>query len=44
MLLYAKPTLLYGNTENGRNEKCNMCNSIDEMCSEVSLTFHTRET
>ena len=47
--MYAKPTQLYDNIENGRNEMCIMCNSIqfnsiDKMCSEVSLTFHTRET
>ena len=32
--------------ENGRNENCNMCNSIhfcSEVCSEDKLTFHTRE-
>ena len=26
--MYAKPTQLYDNIENGRNEMCIMCNSI----------------
>ena len=36
----AKPALLYGSIENGRNEKCNMCNSIQLKKCVVKCHLH----